>query len=86
MEWGRGGGQSRALYECAVQNNKLVQAMNFGSFIVFFVIEILKLFESSLNVANKHRRGAPRSVFFLCETDHYVHSRNFESPFSDHLR
>lgn len=40
-----GGGESRALYECAEQNNKLVLAMNFGSFIVFFVIEILKLFE-----------------------------------------
>ena len=44
--WGeRGGGGFRALYECAEQNNKLVLAMNFGSFIVFFVIEILKLFE-----------------------------------------
>ena len=42
--WG-GGGKSRALYECAEQNNKLVLTMNFGSFIVFFVIEILKLFE-----------------------------------------
>ena len=42
--WG-GGGESRALYECAEQNNKLVLAMNFGSFIVFFLIEILKLFE-----------------------------------------
>ena len=42
---GGGGGGSRALYECAEQNNKLVLAMNFGSFIVFFVIEILKLFE-----------------------------------------
>ena len=40
-----GGGKSRALHECAEQNNKLVLAMNFGSFIVFFVIEILKLFE-----------------------------------------
>ena len=44
-ERGGGGGESRALYECAEQNNKLVLAMNFGSFIVFFVIEILKLFE-----------------------------------------
>ena len=44
--WGGGwGGESRALYECAKQNNKLVLAMNFGSFIVFSVIEILKLFE-----------------------------------------
>ena len=43
--WGGGGGVSRALYECAEKNNKLVLAMNFGSFIVFFVIEILKLFE-----------------------------------------
>ena len=42
--WGWGG-ESRALYECAEQNNKLVLAMNFGLFIVFFVIEILKLFE-----------------------------------------
>ena len=44
-ERGGGGGGSRALYECAEQTNKLVLAMNFGSFIVFFVIEILKLFE-----------------------------------------
>ena len=43
--WGGGGGGSRALYECAEQNNKLVLTMNFGSFTVFFVIEILKLFE-----------------------------------------
>ena len=40
-----GWGGSRALYECAEQNNKLVLTMNFGSFTVFFVIEILKLFE-----------------------------------------